>query len=90
MSVDVKSECDVSEIKTLMRPARIFNQMFVDHPASVNETYWQHWCHAAKMLATLVLAVFALFVHMWVPGAFQTTASSLLRSVLRSNDARES
>lgn len=63
--------------------------LFVDHPASVGETYWQHWRHAGSMLLTLLGAACALFVHMWVPAAFPTTASTRLGSMLERNASRQ-
>ena len=72
-----------------MTLTKTLTALFVDHPASVGETYWQHWRHAGSMLVTLLGAACALFVHMWVPAAFPTTTSTMLGSMLERNASRQ-
>jgi len=52
-----------------------FLKGFVDHPASVNETYWQHARFAFGFSATLFFAAMAALIHAIVPPLFETTAS---------------
>lgn len=46
-----------------------------DHPAEVNETYWQHMRFAACMSGRLFKASAAAMLHSIVPGWCETTAS---------------
>jgi hypothetical protein len=53
----------------------MFNKLFRDHPASVQETYVQHFCHAMSFSIKLFKAAFACFVHAVVPGLCIKTGS---------------
>ena len=46
-----------------------------DHPAQVNETYFEHMCFAASMAGRLFKAGAAALLHSIVPGWCETTAS---------------
>ncbi len=46
-----------------------------DHPAQVDETYFQHMCFAAGMSGRLFKAGAAALLHSVVPGWCETTAS---------------
>ena len=55
-------------------------KLFTEHPASVGETYWQHFRFAAKVFRSLSKAAFACLVHAVFPPLFQKTASTEIRS----------
>lgn len=55
-----------------------FLKGFVDHPASVNETYWEHARFAFGFSVTLFLAAGAALIHAIVPPLFETTASRII------------
>ena len=38
-------------------------RLFTEHPASVNETYGQHFLHASRFAGSLLLAGCACLVH---------------------------
>ena len=46
-----------------------------DHPATVNETYFEHMFFAARMSGRLFKAGAAALLHSIVPGWCETTAS---------------
>jgi hypothetical protein len=48
---------------------------FMEHPASVGETYGEHFRQAFKFSKDLFFAGFACFVHSVFPWLFTTTAS---------------
>ncbi|MDB6085341.1 MAG: capsule biosynthesis protein [Gammaproteobacteria bacterium] len=48
---------------------------FIDHPASVNESYWQHCLAALGFSAALLRASTACLVHALIPVCFTTAAS---------------
>jgi hypothetical protein len=52
---------------------------FTEHPASVGETYTQHFCSACKFSASMISAGIACFVHGLFPFVFVTTGSSTAR-----------
>ena len=52
---------------------------FTEHPASVGETYSQHFYSACKFSASMISAGIACFVHGLFPFVFVTTGSSTVR-----------
>jgi len=56
----------------------MFDRLFLEHPRSKGETYWQHFKAAAALWVKMIGALMALVVHTFIPGFFQTTASSLI------------
>ena len=55
-----------------------FRALFLQHPESVGESYWQHMRTALRFAGELLKAAAAVVVHSLVPGLFQNTASSLV------------
>jgi len=53
-------------------------KLFLDHPASVGESYAEHFVHAAGFGLLLGRAACACFVHALVPALFERTASRLV------------
>jgi hypothetical protein len=62
----------------------IFNKLFRDHPASVKETYLQHFWHAMSFSMKLFKAAFACFVHGVVPGLCIKTGSRAITELHQS------
>jgi hypothetical protein len=56
----------------------MFRQLFTDHPASVDESYGEHFLFATRFSATLFAAAFAALVHAIIPGLFDKTASRIV------------
>ena len=56
-------------------------KFFTDHPASVGETYGEHFRVAAGFAGTLAVAAAAAAVHAVVPALCQTTASRRIREM---------
>lgn len=56
-------------------------QRFTEHPASVGETYFEHFRMAAHFSRQLFGAAFACAMHAVVPSMHQTTASSKVRAL---------
>lgn len=52
---------------------------FTAHPASVDESYFEHLWFALTFAATLFAAAFAALVHAILPFAFEKTASNIIR-----------
>jgi hypothetical protein len=53
----------------------MFDKLFLDHPRSVDETYFQHLLVATGFGAKMVCAGLACLVHALVPGLFVRTGS---------------
>lgn len=51
---------------------------FTAHPASVGETYWQHFFFATKFSLQLFGAALAALVHAILPFLFDKTASTIV------------
>jgi hypothetical protein len=67
----------------------LYQKYFLDHPADVNETYFQHWRQAIWTGTNMILAGLAAIVHGFIPGVFTTTASDFARLVVNNVDARK-
>lgn len=61
--------------------SRILNQIFVDHPKSVDETYFQHMAFAGWFASRLFMAAGAAMVHAFIPCLFEKTASKLINEM---------
>jgi len=59
--------------------SRLFSKVFLDHPATVNETYFQHLRFACGFAFWLMIAAAAAFIHALVPSLCETTASRILK-----------
>ncbi|MFQ1702473.1 DUF6356 family protein [Loktanella agnita] len=53
--------------------------LFLDHPASVDESYFQHMRFALGFAFCLTVAATAALIHAVIPAACETTASRILR-----------
>ncbi|MFW2542041.1 DUF6356 family protein [Primorskyibacter sp. 2E107] len=69
-------------------PVPGFIRAFVDHPASVNETYLQHAAFAGRFAILLFAAGGAALVHAVVPPLFESTASRMIKQMHADMQAR--
>jgi Family of unknown function (DUF6356) len=53
-------------------------RLFLDHPSSVGETYFQHMRFAGFFAGSLLSAGAAALVHAVLPFLFEKTASSII------------
>lgn len=63
-------------------------KLFTDHPASVDETYFGHMAFALWFAGRLALAALAALGHAFLPFAFQTTASRIVRDLFERTHRR--
>ena len=56
----------------------MINKVFLDHPHSVDESYFEHMAFAGKFALTLFVAAFCALVHAIIPAAFEKTASRII------------
>lgn len=56
----------------------MFKRIFKDHPASVDETYFEHLCFALTFAGSLFVAGGAAIVHALVPCLCEKTASTII------------
>ena len=56
----------------------MIRKVFLDHPASVDETFVEHFFFALKFSLTLFGAAFAALLHAFVPCACEKTASKVV------------
>ena len=59
----------------------MIRKIFLDHPASVGESYGEHAVFAASVGWTMFVGSFACFVHAVVPALFQTTGSRFIKNL---------
>lgn len=56
----------------------MISRIFLDHPAKVDETFFEHIAFAAKFAGKLFLAGGAALVHAFIPCLFEKTASKII------------
>lgn len=56
----------------------MFARVFLDHPAKVDETFFEHMAFAMKFSGLLFAAAGAAVVHAFVPCLFEKTASRIV------------
>ncbi|MGH8242204.1 MAG: DUF6356 family protein [Steroidobacteraceae bacterium] len=56
----------------------MWKRLFEDHPASVGETYWQHFANAMGFGVRMIWGGVLCLVHAVIPGAFCTKGSDLI------------
>ncbi len=65
----------------------LFHRMFLAHPISRGETYFQHMSQALCISSRLLIASQFALIHAFIPGVdlfstvFQTTSSEFINSV---------
>ena len=59
-------------------PRAMMQSVFLDHPASVEETYFEHMRFAAGFAFWLLVAGLAAAVHALIPALCETTASRII------------
>ena len=55
--------------------------IFVEHPASVDETYWQHFRVALGFSGVLFATALAALIHALVPALHKTTARDRIHAL---------
>jgi Family of unknown function (DUF6356) len=58
-----------------------FKALFLSHPDSLNESYFQHFSHAMGYSARLFGAAFCAFTHAVFPFLFEKTASTAVKTM---------
>ncbi|MEM6887714.1 MAG: DUF6356 family protein [Pseudomonadota bacterium] len=66
----------------------MFGRLFLDHPATVNESYFQHLIFALRFSSLLFAAGGAAFVHAFVPCLFEKTAGLMICRMHRMIETR--
>jgi len=61
----------------------MFQRLFHDHPATVNETYLEHMGVAGRFGWSLLKASCACFIHALVPALFERTGSRIITKLHR-------
>ena len=59
----------------------MFRRLFLSHPASVGESYFQHQRVALSFAWPLLGASLAALAHAVVPGVCETTAGDIIRTL---------
>lgn len=67
---------------------QVLTRVFTDHPATVNETYFQHMQFALSFAFWLGVAAGAALIHAVIPALCETTASRIIRRLCARMDAR--
>lgn len=59
----------------------MIRRLFLDHPASVDETYGEHFRVAAGFGISLLIGAMGAFVHALVPALCQRTGSNTVKAL---------
>lgn len=66
----------------------MINRVFLNHPASVNESYLQHLHFASHFALRLAAAAMAALVHALIPCLFEKTASRIVADLYNKTSHR--
>jgi hypothetical protein len=56
----------------------LFRSLFIEHPASVDETYFEHFVSALRFGTKMVIAGVACMVHGFLPAIFVSRGSDTI------------
>lgn len=56
----------------------VCRRLFIDHPRSVDESYWQHMGQALYFSTRMFAGSLACLLHALIPGAFERTGSGIV------------
>ena len=59
----------------------LVHRVFLDHPNSVEESYFEHFRFALGFSGTLLVAAFAAMLHAFIPAACEKTASKCINDL---------
>ena len=59
----------------------MFNRLFIDHPKTVDESYWEHFLFAGNFGLRMVWGGLGAIAHALVPGVCTTAGSSTIRKL---------
>ncbi|WP_299965765.1 DUF6356 family protein [uncultured Roseobacter sp.] len=59
----------------------MLQRIFLDHPATVNESFFQHMRFALSFAGLLLAAGGAALVHALIPCLFEKTAGNIIRQL---------
>lgn len=59
----------------------MINRVFLSHPASVDETFFEHMRFALRFSGMLFAAGGAALVHAFIPCLFEKTASGIIEKL---------
>ena len=65
-----------------------FFRSFTEHPATVNQTYFQHFFFAMRFAVLLIVAGLAALIHAIIPALFAHTASQIVGRLHRQIEVR--
>ncbi|MEZ5809854.1 MAG: DUF6356 family protein [Rhizobiaceae bacterium] len=63
-------------------------RLMTEHPASVDESYFEHMAFAARFALALLAAAGAALVHALLPFMFEKTASRIVRDLYERTNGR--
>ena len=66
----------------------MINRIFLNHPASVDETYLEHAAFAGRFAGRLYLAALAATVHAIIPCLFEKTAGKITAELYEKTRSR--
>jgi hypothetical protein len=59
----------------------VIDRMFLAHPRTVGETYWEHFRVAGTFGVTMIAGGCKALVHAVLPNCFETAGSDTIRSL---------
>ncbi len=63
-------------------------RIFLDHPAKVEESFFEHMLFALRFAGLLFVAAGAALVHALIPCLFEKTASGIIKALYERTQGR--
>ena len=67
----------------------MFGRLFLDHPRSVDESYFEHLLFAGGFAVRLMGAGLAALIHALIPCLFEKTAGNMIMRMHSKNSNRD-
>jgi hypothetical protein len=59
----------------------VFARLFLDHPRTVGESYWEHFRVAGSFGVTMAVGGLKAMVHAVLPNCYETAGSDTIRAL---------
>ena len=81
MGISFRTKTESVPASPPVAQSNLFKKAFVDHPASVDETYLEHFGVATSFARRLSVATVKALIHAVIPGLCCTSVSQTIREL---------
>ena len=83
MSISRVQDYIIKSIPKIPKIPKIIFNLFIEHPSSVNMSYFQHFGRSISLGYRTGIATIVLVIHAIIPKFFQHTGSSIIKKLYK-------